>query len=539
LAALETSLTDSTKGDTYIDDHEDKLDDVVKADGSDWVINDEVVTGSALKKSGDNAIMEDDSPRNLSRGMFDNALYDNKVLYGLQKSAAPANGYAIETTIVKSGSVSQKFDSNGSAQGIEILLDELIDHDLLGSKKMTIVVWVRSNNANKLDIGFYDDVSGYQVTNQTYAANTWIKISVTVTIGSGATVVRGVVRSTDAVATDHYVDIAGIYIGETAFDPIAPSVYASMVNHALDNRVYNYLPFSDLSGEAAAAGREPGHAWLNGASAPPVGWDGTGDTTADDSTYYIGGRSWGIDLDPGEYFEHYLGIDPVAGRIGPLHEIVGKPVTFGLWLIKDGANTADLDIIIEEYVGMSWSEVASNSFTVNDYTIWAQIAVSGEISASADFVRVKIKNNDSVTITAFVDALMFTQTAHPIAYTSLTPWQYVKFEFGMAGTVTDSLMDCQGVTGEIPVGINCIAYGMTVREGTSALGTDEFWPKVGGGDETDLQVDLGNGEDYESVHDKYGVVISAGDTLGVYCNADGIAPGQDAFAVVHCLTWGI
>ncbi|MCP4231257.1 MAG: hypothetical protein GY771_14065 [bacterium] len=534
---LQISAADATKIGTAYADTKDTVDNVTSGTGSGAVIAAEKVEATSLKKSGIDAILADDSPRNLSRGMFDNALYSNELLYGLQKTQAPANDYGLETTIVKAGSVSQKFSSNGSAQGIEVLLDELIDHDLLAGKKITIVAWIRSSDADKLDLGFYDDDSGYQVTNVAYAADTWTKVSVTVTAGTGATEVRGVIRSTDASSTDHYVDIAGIYIGETAFDPTAPSVYASTVNHALNNRVYNYIPFSDLAGEDS--GKEPGHAWLNGSSSPPVGWDGTGDTTADDSNYYIGGRGWGIELDAGEYFRHYLGIDPVGGRIGPLHEIVGKPVTFGLWLKKDGANTEDLDLIIEEYVGSSWSEVASNRFAVNDYDVFSQIAVTGEINPNADFVRILIKNNGSAAISAYIDALMFTQTAHPIGYTSLTPWQYHAERFAMSGSLSDGLMSQNGIAAEVPIGINCIAYGMTVSEQTSGTGTDSFYPRVGGGDETDLQIDLGNGENYESVHDHNGVVISSGDTLGVYCDAHNVTPGQDAFAVVHCLTWGI
>jgi hypothetical protein len=134
---------------------------------------------------------------------------------------------------------------------------------------------------------------------------------------------------------------------------------------------------------------------------------------------------------------------------------------------------------------------------------------------------------------------MFTQTAHPIAYTSLTPWQYVKFEFGKQGSLSDGLMNCQGIAGEVPVGLNCVLYGMTVSEQTSGTGTDSFYPKVGGSSETDLQVDLGDGEGFESVHYATGVFISSGSTLGVYCEADGLAQGQDAFAVVHGLTWGV
>jgi len=522
---IEESALSTVKLGTVVSLHGGKIDDVTESDGGGgYRVKTGSVIGTALVKIGDGAIMADDSPRNLSRGMFDNALYRADMLFGLQETPAAANDYDVETTIVQSGAVSQKFSTNGSAQGIEILLDELIDHDLLAGKKMTITVWIRSSLANKLDIGFYDDDDGYQVDNVTYAANTWTKVSITKTIGSSATEVRGVVRSTDAVSTDHYVDIAGIYIGETAFDPAAPSVSASVISNALNNRYYNYIPFSNLSAEFDGT-KEPGHAWLNGDNSPPVGWTGTGATDIDNSDRYVGNRSWKIELDAGEYFLHTVGVSAVVGFEGALGELSGKPVTFSLWLKKDGANTEDLDIYIEENTG-AWSTVESGSFAVNDYDDWAQIAVTGVITDSALLggVRVVIKNNGAATISAKVDGLMFTQTAHPV---------------GMPGTVTDALMDCQQITGEIPVGINCIAYGMTVSEQTANTGTDSFYPRVDGVDKTDLQVDLGSGEDYENISYPPGVYVSSGSKLGVYCDAHGLNPGSNAFAVVHCLVWGI
>ncbi len=528
--------TDDTASDT-IGDETVVIQGTVEAGltaGTGIVKADKVTSDSLVN----NEIMADDSPRNLSRGMFDNALYRADMLYGLDESAAAALSYAVETTIVKAGSKSQKFSTNGSAQGIKILLDQLVDMKLLAGKKMTIVAWVRSSVANKLELGFYDNVSGIQTTLVTHAADSWTKVSVTIAIGAAATEVYGLVLSTDGTAVNSYVDIAGIYIGETAFDPIAPSVYASIVNNVLGNRVYNFLPFSGLGRNDS--GEEPGHAWLNGTNSPPVGWDGSGDTDVDDSDFMTMGRSWKIDLDAGEMFYTNIGIRTGSGwQSNPVNQLRGKSITFALWLKKDGTNTEDLDLTIEEDIGAGLTEVATNSFTVNDYSDWAQIAVTGVINSGAYYIRIRIKNNGSATITAKIDQLMFTQTAHPIAYTSLTPWQYHGERFAMSGTVADGLMSQNGMAYEIPVGVNMIAYGMTVTEQSSGTGTDSFYPKVGGVSETDLQVDLDGGEDYESVHYANGVYISSGDTLGVYCDADAVFRGDDAIAVVHCLIWGI
>jgi len=107
--------------------------------------------------------------------------------------------------------------------------------------------------------------------------------------------------------------------------------------------------------------------------------------------------------------------------------------------------------------------------------------------------------------------------------------------YQISGSLSDKLMESNGIAAEVPVGINLIAYGMTVKEETSGTGTDEFYPRIGGADKTDLQVDLESGETNKSVCFATGVYISAGSTLGVYCDADGLTAGEDGSAVVHCL----
>lgn len=549
---LSLSAADATKVNTLVEDHKDKLDDIALADGADWVIANATVKKAALVKAeDDDAVFIDDSPRNLSRGMFDNALYRTDMLFGLQETPAPANDYAVETTIVKSGDVSQFIDTNGGQQGIEIQLDPLVDQSLLADKKMTLVVWIYSTVANKLAIGFYDDVDGYQVTNQTYAKDGWVKLSVTKTIGTGAVTVRGVVRSVDGVATNHYVDIAGIYIGETAFDPIAPSVSASIVNNALDNRFYNYIPMGDLDSQIGA-NDYPGGAWLNGDAEEPCFWFGTGVTVRETTEFMSANASWDMELDAGEYFEHYISCS--ATITTPVQECLGKPGTFACWIKKNGANTEDLDLeIITNGTG---GTTTPGSFAVNDYTDWAQIAITlDNVPSDATYIRLRVINNGANQINVYVDQFMYTQTEYPIAFTTLTPWNYEKKILTYAGSQPNAAtkMNAQGgmVIG-IPIGLNMLIYGMTIFQGTAAAGSDLYYPYTSQWSgaawvDTDrngaLAVTLGNAEDYESACISSGagggLVITSGSLIGAKVDGDPVTPGSDAYLILHHLTWGV
>ncbi len=535
-ADLEISSSDTTKVNAFVEEHEDKLDDVVKADGSDWVINDNTVKAGALVKSADDeAIFLGDSPRNLSRGMFEDPIYAINLLYGLQETPAPANDYDIETTIVKSGEVSQKFSTNGSAQGIEILLDALIDHDLLAGKLMTIVAWIRSSNADKLDVGFYDDDNGYQVINQTHAADTWTKVSVTKTIGASATEVRGVIRSTDAVSTDHYVDIAGIYIGETAFDPTAPSVYASIVKDSLNSAKYNYL----FNGAFAS------DFWLDGSSSYPVGYEGDATVVLGNgvSNYLYENASAHLSMAAAEDFVQYVGlISDGSANIPALQEILGKTVTASAMLKRDGTgNTTEVTLQIQEFIGSSWSEIAEGEFEVDEYDDWGQIAVSGEVSANAELVRVRILNDSGSALNFYLDGLMLTRTAYPVAYTVMSPWRTFSHQLNMAGSLNGAIMDCGATSAPLPLQCDAFIVGLKVYEGTTGTGTDQFYPRIvsyGGStdDITELAVSLGSGENYATTGDHI-EPVNEYDMLTVYCDSDGLNPGQDAVATVLLVRW--
>jgi len=534
------SAADTTKLATKVTTLETQADSVIETAGG---LKSDVVEASNVKKTGTDAAFENDLPKNiLLDGSCERFIYRYDVAYGLDETTVAASSYAEETTIVKHGDSSQEFVTAAGGVGLKVLIDpeeggvtnpgasQTIGKDLQG-KNITIACWYRGTVANNVEIGIWDDVGGYDTTVQTVAANTWTLISITKTVDAAAVEVYGIIRSSTVTATTHYVDAISVFPGETAFE-IGLSVNSSVVHNQLDNRVYNFIPFGDLRGESA--GKEPGHAWLEGDTSPPTGWTGDGVTAVDDTDYYVGERSWQITLGAGEYFSHTVGLS--TGAEFAIQQLVGRHVTFSLWLKDDGVDTEDLDLMIEENTG-SWATVATASFPVESYDDWQQVAVTAYISPSATAVLVRIKNSGAARITALIDGLMFTQTEYPIQFTSISPWQYIKFEFGMSGSLTDSLMDCQGITGHIPIGICALVYGITVTEQASGTGDDVFTVYEGGGS-TPLSVTLGNGEDYESASGNWNY-FSAGDTIGVYCNADSKEPGKDAFAVVHAITWGI
>ncbi len=505
------------------------------------------VSASSLDKA---EALSDDSPLNLLKdGTTRDFLGGVDIAFGLNKYGA-ATSWAEETTIIPyAGKSVQKFVAGGSNVGVEAVLAGDVYATELASENITIVATVYSTAINNVKIGIEDDVTGLITDTPTLAAATWAEISATVAVTAGAVDLTAVILAAGA-GTIYVADIS-VYRGDSVLKH-HPSPEAVVIHNTLDNRFYNYIPFGDLASELVSGTDYPGHAWLNGPSTHPICWGGTGASVLENGAgnFLYGNASWEMQLDVGEYYDHYIGF---LGTItSAVQECLGKSFTFAFWILKDGANTQDLDLeIITDGTG---GTTTSNSFAVNDYSSWAQIAVTLDtVPSDAMYIRCRIINNGAAQINVYVDGLMGTQTKYPIAFTSVTPWSYIKHVYGNSGAVvlgTEIMATADGIQAPIPVGVNMSIYGLTVYEDTAGAGDDIFFPfrKSWNGAvwiTTDLNavisVTLGNGEDYESAGnvDSSLPVISSGALLGAKCTGPIASNGSDAIVTLHGLSWGI
>ncbi len=505
------------------------------------------VSASSLDKA---EALSDDSPLNLLKdGTTRDFLEGVDIAFGLNKYGA-ATSWAEETTIIPyAGKSSQEFVAAGSNVGIEAVLAGDVYATELVSENVTVIATVYSTVINNVKIGIEDDVTGLITDTPTLAAATWTEISATVAVTAGAVDLTAVILAAGA-GTIYVTDIS-VYRGDSVFKHY-PSPEAVVIHNVLDNRFYNYIPFGDLASELALGNDYPGHAWLNGPSTHPICWGGTGASVLENGAgnFLYANASWEMQLDVGEYYDHYIGF--VSSITSAVQECLGKSFTFACWILKDGANTQELDLeIITDGTG---GTTTSNSFAVNDYSNWAQVAVTLDtVPSDATYIRCRIINNGAAQINVYVDGLMGTQTKYPIAFTSVTPWDYIKHIYGNAGAVvlgTEIMATADGIQAPIPVGVNILIYGLTVYEDTAGAGDDIFFPfrKSWNGAvwvTTDMNaaisITLGNGEDYESAGDISSTLnlVSSGALLGAKCTGPIASNGSDAIVTIHGLSWGI
>ncbi len=513
--------------------------------GTGVVLTDKVVAASISK----DVAMADDSPLNLLKdGTTRDFIEGVDIALGLNKYGA-ATSWAEETvTIPYAGKSTQEFVAAGSNVGIEAVLAGDVYATELAAENVTVVATVYSSAINNVKIGIEDDVTGLVTDTPTLAATTWREISYTAAVTAGTTDLTAVILAAGA-GTIYVTDIA-VYRGDSVYKHY-PSPEAVAIHNTLDNRIYNYIPFGDLDSQIGA-NDYPGHAWLNGDAEEPCLWYGTGVSVRETTDFLFANASWDMELDAGEYFEHYVGGESAISTA--LQECLGEPGTFSCFILKNGANTEDLDLeIITNGTG---GTTTSNSFTVNDYSSWAQIAVTlDSVPSDATYIRLRIMNNGAGQINVFVDGLMYTQTEYPITFTTLTPWNYEKEILTYAGSQPNAVtkMNTQGdmVIG-VPIGVNKLLYGMTVFQGTANAGDDIYYPYTSewsGAAWVDLDrngalsITLGNGEDYESASISAaggsGIPITSGSLIGAKVDGDVISRGSDAYLILHHLTWGV
>jgi hypothetical protein len=501
------------------------------------------------------AAMSDDNPINLLKdGTTRNFLEGQDIAYGLEKYGL-ATSWAEETTIIPyPGKSTQEIVAGGSDVGVAGVLAHDVYAAELAGEYVTVVATGYTSVANNIKIGIWDDVTGLVTDTPTLGASAWKEASdglyATVQVTAGATEVKAVILTAGA-GTIYVTDIA-MYRGDSVFKH-HPSPEAVVIHHTLDNQVYNDFPFGDCAREYAT-NAFPGHAWLNGVSTYPFPWDGTtfGGTYAQETTeYHSANASISATIAATEGLTHLVGLGSTNTSI--MQKYKGKACTFSCFLLKNGANTDYIDLqIVTDGTG---GTTTTKRFYVNDYDTWGQIAVTlNEVPSDAGYIIVRIRNNGTADVTCYLDSFSVTQSAHPVAFSTLTCWQYLEYHFTYAGSqpLTATRMYAQNLQQiSVPIGINLFAFGATVYQDVSAIGDDLYYcieerPNGAGGwnltnNAGAWTVTVGNGEDFASAADTDGLCpdISAGTRLGMYVDGDDKNPGQDAYAILHCLTYGI
>ena len=562
------SSSDTTKVDTKITTLETQADSVIETAGG---LKSNTVTATVVQKTGAGAAFANDLPKNIILdGSAEKYIYNKSIAYGFEATVVAATSYSKEDTIVSNGTYSQKFTTGAGGVGLKVLLDpeeagisspgasQIIGKDLAG-KNITIACWYRSDVANNVEIGIWDDVGGYDTTVQTVLADTWTLISVTKTVTAASVEVYGIIRSSDATATAHYVDAASIFPGETTYE-IGRSVNASIVNNELAISYYNMIPYGDLMmerypGAPGDDGNFFGHAWLSGSAAAPIGWTSDGVTRREESDFKYGNASWDMKLDAGESSYLYIG-GSSSISYPAVQECRGRWCTYSLWIKRDGVgNTTDITIRINTN-GTSGGNTDVD-FTVNDYDAWQQVAVSAYVPTDCTSIQVSVRNDSGATIDILTDGFMFKPIPYPSAFVSATGWRLVEYTFSKSGVLSGSaispnIFNHEGLAIGIPIGMNLMIVGMSAHVDTAAdiASTATIYPIIfewdngagtwdAGTPITQVQTVFTTGDYYRSngCYASPGI-LGAGSLLKVGSEMSGPSPPEDCMVTVHCLVWG-
>jgi len=559
------SAADTTKISTKVSTLETQTDSVIETAGG---LKSDVVKATNVVKQGTDSIFEDDNPDNMVLdGTAEVFSQGDGLAFGFEATTVAATSYSEETTVVKHGSSSQKFTTSATGVGIKALIDpevggittpgasQKIGKNLAG-KECTIVAWVRSDVANNISIGFWDDQAGYDTTAQTISADTWTLVSATVTIDASATEVYGIVRSATASAASNYVDFVAIYLGGTAFE-VAPSTQSRVIHNQLEVQPYmNLIPFGDFAAQEDLTNDFESASWLGGTSVPPTGWQTAGLNTIvrDTTEYKFANACVEATLVAGGSMYHYIGMND--DYTAPMTNLVGRWATFSAWIKADGvANTEDVTLEISQDIGAGYVSVATADFTVDDYTDWTQVCVTGYISTSADKVRVRFINNGGASLDVFIDGVMCHPGTTPVAFTPNSGWKQCSYQMYLNGNVPTSPTEMSigyGVNARVLLDTAHILYGGAAYEAIRTADTDTFYPReykwnAGGAafgttDLTNITVSLaGASEEYDtdgvgSTNEPY--LVGAGRMLSAVCDSNGMtAGGADATFTIFCLTW--
>jgi hypothetical protein len=518
-ANLARSSTDSTNLNTEITGIKTKADLAIDTSGK-------IETDAVIAKSIDKSVaLSSDSPNNITKdGTCERALYGSDIAYGLTKTTPAATSYALSTT-VKHGVYSGSFTSAAGGVGFQVDIDtEAAPVNGLAGKNVTLALWVRVTDADNLRIGFYDNVTGVNVTVQTIAANTWTLLNITKTINAAAVTIYGLIVSDSADALTCYVDNIGVFIGDTAFE-IVPSVNAQIVHDRLDNSNVNYIFNSQLNIES----------WLNGTSAPPAGYQATAAVAQNTANEYVGDACADVIFDAAESFYQYVGLAATATLVVP--ELKGKTITFQAYIKRNAATAAILDLYITTNGTGGTTTVAR--YAIGDYTAYGLCAVTVTVPADATQISVGFINNGAVQARCYIDAIALYRSEYPQTWSPLTGWVIDDQLFDMVTPAAANAAYGNILTaGRFYPRKYTIVYGLHCYEGTlpGAASTDTFTVAIDGVAGTPAVIMANGGS---SIMEAWALnSVAHTQYVTVVCSIAGINRGANAQARVYYATWG-